>query len=340
MPRKPRIEFEGAVYHVMCRGDHGEDVYRDEHDRHGFLECLAQVCMKTCWRVHAYVLLSNHYHLLVETPRANLVVGMHWLQGTYTGRYNRRHRLRGHLFQGRYKPLLIEPEQDDYFLQVATYIHLNPVRAGLAGPRKVALKEYPWSSYPAYLATERRRPAWLCVERVLAALALADTAAERSAYAAHMAERVRQALRRGDGDLARQWEAIRRGWCLGGEDFRTRMQRRLDKLLHGHLPDSYAGPAVEEHQQRTAEELLAAGLKAVGLSPDDLPDLPKTDPRKQAVAWWIRKHTTARNRWVSERLHMGHEVNVCQAVRRIEHATRGKLAGWKKAVVKTLKSKD
>ena len=110
MPRKPRVEFEGAVYHVMCRGDHREPIVQDDVDRAEFVRCLGDACGKTDWHVHAYALLGNHYHILLETPRANLVSGMHWFQGTYTVRYNRRHRLHGHLFQGRYKPLLIEPE--------------------------------------------------------------------------------------------------------------------------------------------------------------------------------------------------------------------------------------
>ena len=146
MPRKPRVELEGAVYHVMCRGDHGEPVYQDDTDRQVFLGCLEEACAKTEWRIHALVLMGNHYHLLLETPRANLVAGMHWLQGTYTGRYNRRHGLHGHLFQGRYKPLLVEPEADGYFLQVSTYMHLNPVRARMIDPRRACLESYPWSS--------------------------------------------------------------------------------------------------------------------------------------------------------------------------------------------------
>jgi putative transposase len=108
MPRQPRIEYAGAVYHVMCRGDRGEDVYADVEDRHCFLATLATACMRTGWRVHAYVLMGNHYHLLLETPEANLVAGMRWLQGTYTQRYNLRHGVGGHLFQGRYKALLVE----------------------------------------------------------------------------------------------------------------------------------------------------------------------------------------------------------------------------------------
>ena len=105
MPRKPRVEFAGAVYHVMCRGDRQEEIFWEDGDRECFLDTLWESCDRTGWQIHAYVLMGNHYHLLLETPEANLVAGMRWFQGTYTARFNARHRVCGHLFQGRYKAL-------------------------------------------------------------------------------------------------------------------------------------------------------------------------------------------------------------------------------------------
>ena len=103
MPRSPRIEYEGAQYHVMCRGDHQEAIFKDDKDREMFLETLGEMCERSGIVIYSYVLMGNHYHLLVETPAGNLVAGMRWFQSTYTARYNARHRERGHLFQGRYK---------------------------------------------------------------------------------------------------------------------------------------------------------------------------------------------------------------------------------------------
>ena len=111
MARKVRVEFEGATYHVMCRGDRRENIFEDDLDRARFLETLGEVCRRTGWKIHAYVLMSNHYHWLLETPGANLVAGMRWFQSCYTARYNRRHRKAGHLFQGRYKAMLVERGQ-------------------------------------------------------------------------------------------------------------------------------------------------------------------------------------------------------------------------------------
>ena len=108
MARKVRVEFAGATYHVMCRGNRQETIFRDDTDCKMFLDTLSEVVDRNGWRVHAFVLMENHYHLLLETPEPNLVNGMQWLQSTYTQRFNARHKVWGHLFQGRYKALPIE----------------------------------------------------------------------------------------------------------------------------------------------------------------------------------------------------------------------------------------
>jgi len=105
MPHQPRIEYPGAIYHVMSRGDRREPIFLDDVDRQDFLKTLAEACQKTGFQVHAYCLMNNHYHLVVETPRGNLVAGMRWLQSAYTIRLNHRHQLFGHVFSGRYKAL-------------------------------------------------------------------------------------------------------------------------------------------------------------------------------------------------------------------------------------------
>ncbi len=133
MARPLRIEYPGATYHVMARGNQGRAIFKDDQDRRRWVETLAEACGKTGWRIHAYVLMHNHYHVLAETPEGNLVAGMKWLQGTYTQRYNGRHQCCGHLFQGRYKAVPVEAENAGYLETVSTYIHLNPARAGPFG---------------------------------------------------------------------------------------------------------------------------------------------------------------------------------------------------------------
>ena len=121
-PRKLRVEYPGAIYHVMNRGDRREPIFQDHADRRRFLETLAETCAKAQWQVHAYCLMGNHFHLVLETPLANLVAGMKWFLGTYTSRFNRRHKLLGHLFSGRYKALIVDGSGNGYLRTVCEYV--------------------------------------------------------------------------------------------------------------------------------------------------------------------------------------------------------------------------
>ncbi len=144
MPRKPRVEYPGAIYHVMSRGDRGESIYLDDVDRQDFVKTLAEACQKTGWEVHAYCLMRSHHHLVLETPNANLVAGMAWLQSTYTIRLNHRRKLVGHVLSGRYKAQLVDGSGDGHLRRACDYMHLNPVRAHLLRPQE-RLLAYPWS---------------------------------------------------------------------------------------------------------------------------------------------------------------------------------------------------
>ena len=162
MSRPLRIEFAGALYHVTSRGDRREDIYLDDADRERFLEVLAEVCDRHQWSCHAYCLMSNHYHLLVETREATLGQGMRQLNGVFTQRFNRRHHRVGHVFQGRYKAILVD--KDSYLLELARYIVLNPVRAAMVR----SARDWPWSSYRATVGFAHL-PEWLTVDWLLSA---------------------------------------------------------------------------------------------------------------------------------------------------------------------------
>lgn len=133
MARALRIEFAGALYHITSRGDGREDIYAGEDDRKVWLEILRQVCERFNWTIHAYCQMGNHYHLLVETPDGNLAKGMRQLNGVYTQRFNQIHNRVGHVFQGRYKAILVQKES--YLLELSRYVVLNPVRARMVGYR-------------------------------------------------------------------------------------------------------------------------------------------------------------------------------------------------------------
>ena len=169
-----------------------------------------------CLLIHAYCLMSDHFHLVVETPRPNLVAGMRWFLGTYTARCNRRHKWNGHLFSGRYKSLIVDGSGTGYLKTVCDYVHLNPVRAKLLklGQR---LAEYEWSSWPEYLKRPGKRPGWLRVDRLLGEWKVeGGTAAGRRRLEAGMEQRRELERSRINGDF----ERLRRGWYWGPKEFR------------------------------------------------------------------------------------------------------------------------
>lgn len=154
MARPLRIEYAGAFYHVMHRGNAGEDLFRNQRDREKLLGYLSKAVERYAIRVHTYCLMTNHYHLLVETPQPNLSQAIKWINVSYAAYFNRKRGRRGHLFQGRFKAVLVEA--DEYLKHLSRYIHLNPVRAGMVSH----CKDYPWSSYPVF-GGYAKPPEWL-----------------------------------------------------------------------------------------------------------------------------------------------------------------------------------
>jgi putative transposase len=160
MARPLRIEYSGAVYHVTPRGNARNKIFSDNQDREIFLSVLGAVVKRHNWLCHAYCLMNNHYHLMVETPDANLSIGMRQLNGVYTQRYNRRHNKPGHIFQGRFKAILIQKE--NYLLELCRYVVLNPVRAGVVEKPEA----WRWSSYQS-TAGLRKEPNYLTTGWIL-----------------------------------------------------------------------------------------------------------------------------------------------------------------------------
>lgn len=211
MARPLRIEFAGALYHITSRGDRREDIYEDDNDREAFLSVLRNLCETYNWVCHAYCLMSNHYHLLVETPEANLSRGMRQLNGVYTQSFNRAHGRVGHVFQGRYKAILVEKES--YLLELSRYIVLNPVRAGMV---RLA-KDWPWSSYRATIG-QVKCPVYLNIDWLLAGFAKKKSVAIEH-YKTFVAE--------GKGQ-ASPWTLLRNQIYLGSEQFVEKMQSLVD----------------------------------------------------------------------------------------------------------------
>ncbi|MBU6410985.1 MAG: transposase [Verrucomicrobiota bacterium] len=294
MARKLRVEYAGAIYHVMNRGDRREPIFKDDQDRRRFLETLGEACLKTGWQVHAYSLMPNHFHLVMETPRANLVSGMKWFLGTYTSRFNRRHKLFGHLFSGRYKSLIVDGSGTGYLKTVCDYVHLNPVRAKMLNAGE-PLKAFAWSSYPEYCKASSRRPGWLRVDRLLGETGIPrDTAAGRRQFELRMEERRAQ-------ETGGDWKAIRRGWYLGDEAFR----KELLAQMRGKVGKNHYGGERQESAEEEAERIVRTELDKAGWSEEDLRQRRKGDPRKVRLALRLRKETTMTLKWIAERLAMG-----------------------------------
>jgi len=213
MARPLRIEYEGALYHVTSRGNAGVEIFLRDADRERFLQLLAAVIDRFGWICHAYCLMTNHFHLLIETPRPNLSKGMKHLNGVYTQWFNRQHARAGHLVQGRFKSILVE--KDSYLLELARYIALNPVRAQMT--RNAG--EWHWSSYRA-TAGLIEPPGFLTVDWLLSQFDKNPEAATK-AYEAF--------IKQGQGiDV---WEDLKSGMFLGDEEFVESIKPMLEEAV-------------------------------------------------------------------------------------------------------------
>jgi putative transposase len=293
MARKLRLEFPGAVYHVINRGNYRNWIFRDERTRAAFESCLFEACGKTGWLLHAFGIMSNHYHLALETPHGNLIGGMQWLQSTFANRFNKFRAEHGHLFQGRYKSLLVE--KGSALGHLCDYIHLNPVRAGIVAVTKLA--HYRDSSY-WYLQHRASGPKFLCPTTALDALGLSDTHAGRRSYHEWLAWQAAE----GPAGKTQAYVNLSRGWALGSDDFKAELIEE-----YGLLPEARAweaSGACDVREERWAAALRLA-LAAVGRTSDDAFSDRKSAPWKLAIAAWLKTRTLVRTRWLAEALSLG-----------------------------------
>ncbi|MDR4503822.1 MAG: transposase [Candidatus Scalindua sp.] len=222
MARQWRIEFEGAYYHILSRGNERRDIFRDNDDRILFLDTLGEMSDRFAIEVYAYALMDNHYHLLLKTNKPNISKGMQWFGTTYTRQYNIKHKRNRHLFQGRFKSFLIE--NDEYLMLLSCYIHRNPLRAGIV--RRLA--DYPWSSYSIY-AYDKKSPEWLITKPILS---LFDTKNKHLAY--------RKMVQSYSKEETKIWEDFRHGLFFGSQEF-------IDRIKSQYLSEN---PDVEIPQKR------------------------------------------------------------------------------------------
>ncbi len=269
MARPLRLEHPGAVWHATSRGNEKTPIYLDDADRERFLEVLAKVVDTMRWRLHAYVLMGNHYHLLVETPEPNLSIGMRQVNGLYGQSFNKRHGRTGHLFQGRFKGILVE--RDSHLLEVCRYVVLNPVRAGMTA----TAEEWPWSSF-AFTAGTQPAPPWL--ETAWTLEQFGDSRA-RARYRAFVKD--------GEGVEHRLWDRLQGQVFLGSKGLRAEAEKAAQALpAQREIPNT---------QKAYLRPTLAALVQAVGREYSlDADALKKTHlPEPRALLAWLARHDAA-----------------------------------------------
>lgn len=293
MARKLRLEYAGAVYHVISRGNYRGDVFRQETTKKAFLKCVGEAAEKSGWLLHAWCVMSNHYHLCFTTPQPNLVEGMRWLQSTFSLRFNRLRNERGHVFQGRYKAILVEPDAAG---AVCHYIHLNPVRAKVTS--MPTLPRWPWTSLPILMTTSQR-PSWFSPQPALShAGGLSDTPKDRRRYLDYLGWLQEDEA----GQKALEFDQMSRGWAVGPRDFKKDLIKE-----HQKLADETAGAetTTREISQELWEERIGLYLHALKKSEADIVEDRKGAPWKVAIAAGMKSGSTASNPWLARRLNMG-----------------------------------
>jgi putative transposase len=299
MARPLRIEYPGAVHHVTSRGNEGRPIFRTDDDREMFLSLLGQAVKRFGWSLGAYVLMTNHFHLLIQTPEPTLSRGMQWLNTTYVTWFNLRHHRSGHLFQGRFHSFLIE--KASYFTEVLRYVVLNPVRA-----KMVATPEaYRWSSYRATAGLEDA-PDWLDTEEALAVFG--STPLEASgAYQRYVLAKV--------GYDKSLWDAVSHGIFLGSEPWMVQMRKLVESK-----PRSNEHPRKQRAVGRPSMSKIVSALSAVtGLAVDEVRGK-KARHIRDLVAWIGWNEGLAPLGVIAAALRLRSESYMSRLIRRCEQA--------------------
>lgn len=295
MARPLRTEFPGALYHVTSRGNEKRPIFRSDADRKAFLDLLAQAAKRFAWSVTAWVLMTNHFHLVIQTHEPNLSRGMHWLNGTYAGRFNKRHKRWGHLLGGRFKAFLIDKES--YFMEVLRYTVLNPVRAGMVERPE----DYRWSSYRATAGLELA-PGYLDIEAALGAFA-PDPAIARSYYREFVLARI--------GSKERLWDKAVAGLYLGCESWIKAMRKRVESTPRS-TDHPKAHRAVGRPRMHT---VLQAVSRAAGVSASSIRSA-RGGILRPLAAWlgWFEGWITLRS--IAASLRLRSEGHISNLIRR------------------------
>ena len=303
MARKLRFEYPGAMYHVLNRGNYRQGIFKEEGAMASFERTLFEACERCGWILHAFVIMPNHFHLALETPQPNLSEGMRWLQSVFAIRFNRFRKENGHIFQGRFKSIVVE--DFDRLGWLAHYIHLNPVRAGITDVQ--GLPNFRFGSYH-HLWSRRKRPSFLNFEVCLeAAGALKDTALGRRKYADYLLCLAEDEPRQ----KANLFEQMSKGWAMGTKGFK---QGLLEEQRNKRSGMEHGVTDGREMREMAWSEMLTKCLKVQGRNSGPVPGERKSADWKIATACFLKTRMLCRNGWLAEKLEMGTEYAVSRYV--------------------------
>jgi REP element-mobilizing transposase RayT len=304
MARPLRIEFPGAIYHVMSRGNARQTIFRDEYDYQRLLDGLSVVVSRLGWDLICFVLMPNHFHMLVRTPQPNLSRGMQYLTSGFANWCGRRHRRPGHTFRGRFKSTLIEDES--YFWTVSRYIHLNPVR----GKRPLAAhpRDWAWSSYPGY-HLRRHRVEWVAYDALYSAWS-GEVGGNDPATAYRRF--VEQGLMTAP---ANPFQSAAHGWLLGSVGFVERMRSSASEPRNrDEVPASRRLASLEP------ATVLAAVARYYGVDQDRFQERRSANMARDVAAWLARRRSSATLRELAPAFGLSHPDSVSNLVRRVDRA--------------------
>lgn len=297
MARPVRLEFPGALHHVTSRGNERRAIFRDDRDRRMFLSFLAITIRRFGWSVTAYVLMTNHFHLVVQTPKPNLSRGMQWLNGAYAGWFNKRHKRFGHLFGARFTAKLVEKEA--HFTNVLPYVVLNPVAAGMVERPE----DYRWSSYRATAGLEKA-PEWLDVKAALDAFA-PDPALAQQYYREVVAAKI--------GSTDKLWDQLINGIFLGSEEWAKEMRKLMESK-----PRSTDHPITQRAVGRPKMAHIIDAVARVAGTTAEVLRATRGGPLRRLAAWlgwnegWITLRSIAASLRLQSQGHISGMIRRCE----------------------------
>jgi REP element-mobilizing transposase RayT len=281
MVRPLRIEYPGALYHITSRGNEKKEIFLDSHDRKKFLEILEDYHERHGILIHSYVLMDNHYHLILETPKGNLLKVMHGINGGYTGYFNRKHGRVGHLFQGRYKGILVD--KDSYLLVLSRYVHLNPLRAKIVEKPEL----YEWSSYPAYIGKHKEKR-WMEYSWVMSKFGKDKSVARRN-YRKYVEEGL-------EGKIETPMKDLYAQVILGGDRFRENLREMLKR-------QKLSDEIIEKGRfigKRTPEEIIKEVAQTFGIKEGEVLYRGKKEEGRKVAVYLIKRYSGLSNKEIGE----------------------------------------